>query len=772
MDIWSWVWGRDEALRDEGHDELADYVESIATHTVDDRVDLVDQVYHAAIPLCRALDDKWLEVYFRHWRLQAHVLKNYDAKGHLHEAIALLDFAHQEDTKECPQRICAVQDLASCYGIKDGPGFAEERISVCKETLAQIDGSWPCYECVSSELLDALIDAKDYKQAEAEIELADAEISKFNASADRQLALQKTRLCLATGEYDTAWSLIKDAKNPEGGENYVRQVALLKARTLCHLGRWEEAQKITPHFDDIVFAATYYPDWTRVQILLEGQGLIENNAELRYQFHSLADKLISKDALRVGFELCQRLVNLCASANETLRAEYVIQTMRSIIGRLNRDLGASESLEAAERQLADISAPEIFELPETVDALLDHKFETQTQAFAALAKALQKWPEEGRLYARKSDLFQSHFQNDAAYDFLKAAYKRHRGSGALESRYGSAYLAKHGFEAYQDAFPIDQLDGLSKEAIWNRSSQYVAQFKTTDPEKTLEYLKVIERYFPENISLLGRIARQNIELKDYDAAIAYRRKQMALDPENHNHKWDVLIAATLAQDAKLIAEMAEALKIEIDEDGHFPEARRNHMRIQWKMRDGSLETYNARRIGPALARITTICSLYEGPQPYGREVVFDPAPLNTLDQTDEEGFACDVEGKHTLLYPPPLLTLRDPAYNTYTADGLHPGAAALKGLSEQMSASGFVYREWSTDAYEIRWTDGKKRRTDPAIYLYLLIPEGAEQKLHEILTAFNRSLEHPLVWTELADALKDDALRLEQGAIIKKYGID
>ena len=81
MDIWKWVHGRRDDLSENGHDELVDYIDRISTYAVNDEFDKMDQIYHAAIPLCKALDDKWLEVYFRHWRLQGHVLKNYDAKG-------------------------------------------------------------------------------------------------------------------------------------------------------------------------------------------------------------------------------------------------------------------------------------------------------------------------------------------------------------------------------------------------------------------------------------------------------------------------------------------------------------------------------------------------------------------------------------------------------------------------------------------------------------------------------------------------------------------
>jgi len=722
--------------------------------------------------LVKSLDDKWLEVYFRHWRLQAHVLKNFDAKGHLNEAISLLEFSHGEDTKECPQRICAVQDLASCYGIKDGPGFTEERISVCKETLAQIDGSWPCYECVSSELLDALIDKKDFEQAEVELDLINAEISKFQKSADNDLVLTRTRMFLGVRKLSEAWRIIQDAKSPEGGDGFIREVELLKALTLCYMERWEEAQKICLSFDDIVLAATYYDDWTKIQILLARQGMVENNRDLRYKFHSLVDKLIRKDATRFAFEVCERLIELCIAAGEKRRADSVIQTMVSLIEGLHRDLGASATLAELRRSVSEMETTSMAEVFDTVEALLKHEFKTETEEFTAISSALKKWPNEGRLYARKADLFESHFQKEEAYEFLESAYKEHKGSAALESRYGSAFLAKHGFEAYQAEFPIDQLIGLSNVAIWNRGFKHVRHHESIDPAKTLDVLKVIEEHWPEEISLLGRIARQEIELKNYDSAITYRRKQISLAPDDSNHKWDLLIAGTLTQDIPLIQEMAKPLNLEVDEDGLYPTKNRPRIRLQWKMRNGSIEVYHAVRLGPALARITSISRITDEHQLYGREVVFDPAPLNKLDQEDDEGYICDVHGNYTLLYPPPLLTLKDPAYKTYTADGIHPGEAALQDLSKKIEAAGFIYHEWSTDAYKLTWIEGDTERTDPAIYIYILIPNGEEDSLNGILSEFCNSLDHPLVWIELAKHLGCEKLRLEQASIIEKYGIE
>ncbi|REM95695.1 hypothetical protein DSI35_28675, partial [Mycobacterium tuberculosis] len=76
-------------------------------------------------------------------------------------------------TLDCPQSICVTQDLAACYGNIDGPGWVPERIEVCDETLGRIDPSWACFQCLSCEKADALLDdgrgqdALDYLQVQA-----------------------------------------------------------------------------------------------------------------------------------------------------------------------------------------------------------------------------------------------------------------------------------------------------------------------------------------------------------------------------------------------------------------------------------------------------------------------------------------------------------------------------------------------------------------------------------------------------------------------------
>ena len=46
-----------------------------------------------------------------------------------------IEFANRDETRECPQSVCVTQDLAGCYAKLDGPGYAQERLDVARETL-------------------------------------------------------------------------------------------------------------------------------------------------------------------------------------------------------------------------------------------------------------------------------------------------------------------------------------------------------------------------------------------------------------------------------------------------------------------------------------------------------------------------------------------------------------------------------------------------------------------------------------------------------------
>ena len=112
MDIWSWVHECEESLREQGEHRVADIIDELPSAVVNDDFVRADGLYREGLTHARRLKHRWLEVFFRHWNLQSKVLKQQDVKGMKKEAVSLLDFAHQEQTKDCPQSVCVVQDLA------------------------------------------------------------------------------------------------------------------------------------------------------------------------------------------------------------------------------------------------------------------------------------------------------------------------------------------------------------------------------------------------------------------------------------------------------------------------------------------------------------------------------------------------------------------------------------------------------------------------------------------------------------------------------------
>src|SRR5690348_12628524 len=136
MDIWEWVERARQEAEDAGNLRLATLIERIPYYVTDDEHAQLDAVFPEALALAREAKNPWLEVFFRHWNLQSRILHRVQVSEWIGEAVHLLEFAHREETKGCPQSVCATQDLANCYGHMDGPGYVPERLAVAAETLA------------------------------------------------------------------------------------------------------------------------------------------------------------------------------------------------------------------------------------------------------------------------------------------------------------------------------------------------------------------------------------------------------------------------------------------------------------------------------------------------------------------------------------------------------------------------------------------------------------------------------------------------------------
>lgn len=249
MDIWKWVFDTQRDLEEAGNYRLAELINEIPSNASEGRLELAQAALPEALAAARAARLPWLEVYFRHWTINPRVCTRREGEAALKDTVSLFEFAHRPETVDCPQSVCTTQDIACCYANVDGAGYANDRIAVCKDTLARIDSSWGCFRCISSEMMNALVDAAKPEEALAFAERqlpqlqetgADQSVDWFEPLAQAQFAAGQYETALATLDYIEEQGF--DSDNPP--KHYAR--SCMRFRLLALLGRSEDAWAMLP----------------------------------------------------------------------------------------------------------------------------------------------------------------------------------------------------------------------------------------------------------------------------------------------------------------------------------------------------------------------------------------------------------------------------------------------------------------------------------------------------------------------------------------------
>lgn len=163
--VWTWLHNYTDDLYDAGMEDMADKIDNFSSIAYDRDVEAVEALYPELLAFARSNDNTWLEVYLRHWHLQAYIDEQRDHRPILSEALDLLAFSHAEQTKDCPQRVCVADDLEAIYKSIDGPGYAQARLTMIEEILETLPPSRECYQCMTFGKINALVDAGKATQA-------------------------------------------------------------------------------------------------------------------------------------------------------------------------------------------------------------------------------------------------------------------------------------------------------------------------------------------------------------------------------------------------------------------------------------------------------------------------------------------------------------------------------------------------------------------------------------------------------------------------------
>lgn len=765
MDIWRWVEATKRELRKEGHGRLATLMEDLPNLVCNDQHGRVEAVVPEAVALARAAKNPWVEVFVRHWAMQSRVLHRWEAQGHLPEAVALLDFASREDTRKCPQSVCVTQDLAACYACTDGPRYVKERLAVASETLARIDPSWPCFQCITDEYASALHDDERHAEALAFLQAQTDRAVAAGTSDVPRFITSRVESLLALGRAEEAWALMKDHEaEATGGSSREVDVEIMRARVLAALGRAEEAEQALPEFDVVVETPSHYEDYAEAVLALVGAGRVPNDSALGVRFRTMLERAEANGARWLAARLAVIATRLAVARG----ARVVAREGFVDVERLRRELGRPERLPVDDVRAAvaatDDDGPT---LPDTPGEVRDRLPDDAEAGLEILVAARDRWPDDESLAVMHARALVACGLEARADAVLRELVQRHPEAELAVSELGRTLLAQGRHDALHELVASAmQGEGLRTQGLWLLASSHM---KRDELDGTATYLEQLLALEPDAQVPRHRLAGIEQRRGRHAEALAHLDR-LVEHVEPGEVDWDRMTAATILGAWDALRDSARRLGLDFEGlEGEGPiDARMGICQVRFVEDDGSRNDYFAERRGPVCARVVQMAGPRR-PEHFADLIAFDAGPLNPRGSTGGEG-----EDEWIPLFPV-VHVVSSGGFRCWSLDGVHPGEAAWAALVESLEALGGVVDVRSDEAYEHE--DPQAEGTMLAgIFAYACMPKELEPAvLHERLDELTRSFPHPLVWPDLAEALPAGQRRTDELArvaeVTERYGL-
>lgn len=768
MDIWNWVEKLQGDLRQAGQAQNAHLLNRLADDVSELQVDRVDALLPEARALGKALDNPWVDVYVGHWALRNRVGNRVEGESALGEAVALFERAHREDTLECPQSICVTQDLAACYGNIDGPGWVPERVEVCDETLARIDPSWACFQCLSCEKADALLDdgrgqeALDYLQAQADaIEACGKEV--FDSFPEMQI-----KILLGLGRAEEALALIekREAEVVASGEyepaNCTVPRRLSKAWALAQLGRDEEAlQQMVPWSE---LTPNYWRLWANTAAALCRRDPARNTWDLGTRFNTIIEHFARVGSHRLLIEVAALSLELALQRGARWVAQRQLGLARAHLPQLRQDRGASALVAALAARVE--SLPDVAPLPVPATELLAwlearaeqiHARDPEQEAQWLLQAHAQCPDDEPLADTAASALNACGAQAEARallWDFV-AAHPQHDGAAAYTLM---RWLAEQGDDAGLRRLADVFRDSVPVFAHWCE----VQRARRVSDWPALELAaKALLELSPGSHGARGTLARMYMETGRFsDAQACYAQLIELLEEPNAAH-WDHMSAASAAHDWEAVRRSAAAIGMELSSTEGVVEEPWGWVIIRSE-EEGEPMEYYARRSGPVTARIVENAPANRAQQ-VGDWVVFDAALVHPAPEDEEarEHFIPTYAQVHVLE--------RGGFARSWLIDGAHPGEDAWNALVEAVEAQGWKIWVHSRPDYTVTDPEAEDGTLPGLLFTIAQPQDHAPLALHRFLQQATAGWAHPLCWLRLAEACDQD--RQPHLDVIERYGL-
>jgi tetratricopeptide (TPR) repeat protein len=747
MDIWKWVFDTQRDLEEAGNHRLAELINEIPTNASRGRLELAQAALPEALAAARAARLPWLEVYFRHWTINPRVCTRREGEAALKDTVSLFEFAHRPETVNCPQSVCTTQDIACCYANVDGAGYASERIAVCKETLARIDSSWGCFRCISSEMMNALVDAAKPEEALAfadqQLPLlqetgADQSVDWFEPLAQAQFAAGRYETALATLDYIEEQGF--DSDNPP--KHYAR--SCMRFRLLALLGRLEEAWAMLPPEEKGQEFGECLDLSAGLEVLLQ-LAPERNNYVVGRRTAAAVRRYSASGSHRLTLDALAPHVRLAVARGARWSAMQILELARPHLAKLKQPLGAPELFAELEAMVAAMPAVRNLPVPavELADYLRQGEGRDAEQDLELLLAGAASLPSDAGLAVLTSHAMRACGGTDAARAYLWAFLRANPDADAVVEELESVLL-----DAHDDA-GIQALAGILRDSDPIRAHLCLARFafKSERWSEVGKQARTVLELEPDNPLARGLWSYASMRAGDFEQALELLEQLIAEGAAAGNGHWEAIVAASALRRWDRVRALGASLGMEFESAEGPIEEKWGVVRVQYED-DGEVIERFAHRTGPVTARIVSLSGSRRR-QTIGQLVVFHPQPLEEVPEDEEAA------NQFVQLYKV-VTVLEQSSYGTsYLVDGVHPGAGALEALTEAFSARGWKWVVHSEADYTV--FDNETGSELPGVYFLVAAPvDTAAAVIDETLRELTAGYEHPMCWTGLAEAAGAD----------------
>lgn len=757
--IWGWVNKLQEELDEAGQNQAAQLIDKLSDDVAELNIGKVEAAMPEALALSRSLQNPWLEVYFRHWEMRNRVGSLVQGEVALKDAVEFFEFAHREETMECPQSICVTQDLAECYANMDGPGWVEERLAVAEETLERISPKWNCFQCLSCEYAEALIDDQRYHEALGYLDQQEQKILAAGEELFGSLSSRKVMAYVKLGEYEKAYELfLQNIKNSEKNYQWRKHVemdSVNRAHLLALLGKIEESREALPAWSSI--SPMSYQTWIAAAVTIAKKDAEFNTWSLSSIIQQALNYYDSVGTYRRIIDMSMDQIDLALARGSVWCANQALKMMQTTLPKLRKQDGIQAIIDQYAEKIATFGQAELpvpaNELLAWLNAQEDRDPEKEIDWLQLAAKAL---PEDQEVLSSLIDALKALNADQEAMEYLWAFVEKDRTDSQLA--YTLLSLLINGQKTAElDRF-IALFEPESAIALWSKIQRALNE-KNLDQAKTLSF-KMYELY-PDYRGPISVLVYVFVEQKDFANAAKWKCTLANMEEDPRNQLWDVMSYLCAAENWDEARNVAAELEINLVSESGVIEEDWGLVYIRTFTEDGPYDAL-AQCNGPVTARILEPSAPSMKEQLCNDWVVFDAEHLVERPEDENERFIPVFRKLHTLE--------KGNFGTSWLVDGAFPGDELFDQFKAQLDEKG--WRIWVRSPEDYTVTDSENNDASLAgIYFVLTAPQNISAKeIDQAMHDLTKAWDHSMVWYYLA---KEAGKAVEPHlALIERYQLD